>query len=121
MRPCFLPLLLLLTPVMACTDAGRASTVSSDDRIPDSLIDSSDKKCQESADKSFPPEVARQLCSCIAREVQRTLPMKDAMAFGQEMTVAGDDKARNSAILGNDVVRQILVTCVNQVIGQKKS
>lgn len=117
------PVSLLLLPalLLACTDAQHASTVPSGDRIPDSFAARAEDGCRASPGNTLPPEVRNQICSCVAREMQRTISMKDTIAFGQQLNAVGDEVAKNRVILGNEAIRQIMVTCVNQVIGQKTS
>ena len=122
MRYFHLPLLLLPMLAMACTDAGQATAVPSSDRIPDSFAAKAEEGCRSSPGNTLPPEVRNKICSCVAHEMQRTMPMKDTIALGQQLNSIGDDKvAKNQLIFGNDAFRKIMVVCVDQVIGQKKT
>jgi hypothetical protein len=72
--------------------------------------------------RSLPPELRDRMCFCVAREYQRTMPAKDALAFGQAYRAAGDDTvARSRLLVNNETTRQVLVTCVNEVRGPTRN
>ena len=103
-----LPMILLCSAVAACGGAQRASTVPSADRLPDRVEDD----CRHKPDDSLPPEVLDRMCFCVAREYQRTMPAKDAFAFGEAFRAAGDDAvARNRLIMNNETTRRAVATC----------
>jgi hypothetical protein len=117
-----LSVILLFSALAACGGVQRASTVPSGDRLPDSVIDRVEDDCRHQPDESLPPEVRDRMCFCVAREYQRTMPAKDAFAFGQAFRAAGDDPvARNRLVMNNEMTRQALATCVNEVFGPTKN
>jgi hypothetical protein len=121
-RAVTLPVILLLPALAACSGAQRASTVPSGDRLPDSLINQVEEECRQKPDESLPPEARDRMCFCVAREYQRTMPAKDAFAFGQAFRAAGDDPiARNRLVMKNETTRQVMVTCANEVFGPAKN
>jgi hypothetical protein len=122
-RPVNLPVILLCSAALAaCGGAQRASTVPSGDRLPDSVIDRVEDDCRHEPDDSMPPEVLDRMCFCVAREYQRTMPAKDAFAFGEAVRAVGDDAvARNRLIMNNQTARQAVVTCVDEVLGRTKN
>jgi hypothetical protein len=121
-RTANLPVILLCSALAACGGAQRAGTVPSADRLPDSVIDRVEDDCRHKPDDSMPPEVRDRMCYCVAREYQRTMPAKDAFAFGEAFRAAGDDAvARNRLIMGNETTRRALATCIDEVLGPTKN
>jgi hypothetical protein len=117
-----LPAVLLLAALASCAGARRASTVASADRLPDSQINRVEDDCRHKRDDSLPPGIRDRMCFCIAREYQRTMPAKDALAFGEAYrAVADDPAARNRLLMNNEKARQVLVTCNNEVLGPSKN
>jgi len=114
--------ILLLAALASCAGGKRAGTVPSADRLPDSLINRVEDDCRHTPDDWLPPEVRDRMCFCVAREYQRTMPAKDALAFGEAYRAVGDDPAaRSRLIMNNETARRVLVTCVNEVLGPGKN
>jgi hypothetical protein len=106
----------LASTLAACTAAQQVE-VPANDRIPDSAITRGMGSCVKGA-SSLPQEDRAPLCTCVFREVQRTMSAQEVLALHEAIEAAGaDNAAQNRALIRNDKARLVLVACVNEIYG----
>jgi hypothetical protein len=111
----FLPMLFSLA-LVACAPAQQPHTIATEDRFPNSLADMATTKCKVEPRPSFTPEDNATLCSCVVREMQRTMSMKEVLAVDEAKETAGPDiAAKNHVLMSYDKVRRIVATCINEL------
>jgi hypothetical protein len=100
----------LLGTIVACVPTERSDTVPLKDRIPDSTIARRTAQCKAKAETSFTPDDSAALCTCVSREVQRTMSYEELIA-----------EAAYPSGLKNEKLRRALATCINELGTQSAS
>jgi hypothetical protein len=103
--------LLLLS---GCVDRHAASLVPADDRIPNSILPDAIEKCVANRSVSQSPlEVRQAMCSCVIREMQRTMSMAELGALSKSAAGTSED-AKEHKYMESAKFRQIVHTCIDE-------
>jgi len=108
--------------LVGCTSAQQPNLVPAEDRIPDSIVASGTARCRAETAGSVAPEDRAPLCSCVFREMQRTMTMREMTEFGEAIKAAGKDAgAKNHALFTNDKARRGVAKCISEFGGTEAS
>jgi hypothetical protein len=106
---------ILGTIVVACAPTRQSDTVPLKDRIPDSTVARGTAQCKAKARPSFTPDDNAALCTCVFREVQRTMSSQEVDALYDAQAPGLDEAAKTHAVLGNEKMRRVIATCINEL------